>query len=1015
MLFVTVLPALAEDNEHSDQNSITDGLILLDDCVDFSASHAHSDEIYPSVIEEENKIAYGADYTMFMRSSLTAAWVEYELEADKYPIFETYFRQNEELAHFTFLWSEDGEKWINAEPTIKILPAESWQWIPVNYSLKNIEPTAKYIRIVFSDKNGVEWSPMIAAVKLAYRTADVLGFVDCVGTIYERPTEMLKCLGLVSGYNSFEYKPYEYVSRAEFAKLNAAALVLDFGAGNAETVFADVKSGHFAAHSAAALYRQGIINGDENGRFNPEDRVTYTEAAKMLVASLGYSAAAEDSGGYPGGYLAVARRLGILKGISDVDLNSGLNRGDAAVMLCNALEAEPVYQSGFGNTAEFEKSGVSMLEYYHNIEKSEGIVTSAGAMSLISGEDCGLGRAVVGGKVYNAERFGMAELLGRYVTLYADAENDKILYAEASHSDVLDISAADYLGMRDGKISYLTSNGDEKNVSIGSSARIVYNGRYMSRAGLTDSLELKSGSMRLIKNSGSAYDTVLVWEYESYIAASGGLLDTKLSDRRGGAFEINSANADEIQLTMYGEEADFKTARAARGDIVSVAASRDGRVIRVDVSAARVTGTVAYIYGANEKADVNGVRYEFTDDFEPIGGEVRTGSEITAYLDINGRIFSAEIAGVFDYAYLQAVGSTDEFGDSVNLRIFTVSGEAVSVTADDKTRLNGTANRVANICALEPQLIRIRMNSVGGAAAIETAKPMQGAVGAGEFSLNFTSDSCKYYGGSMRVFASVYQLGSNTPVFIVPENSGSINKYEAADFNRLYSDFSYKVRLFDVSDEYITGAAVIYEDGSDKRNVDSYDNAAVIRESAVINNADGESCLKISVYIRGREQEIYFDNDGGNDDTNGWINGYIKRDTANGNNPFKKGEVIQYYSDSQSHCRSFRMLLSADAIENDVFYEKNTGDYGALSDENYFSELYSVYGTVSGRFADKILVSVRSGGTRQRTIPLSGAAVYLLQRDRNKLALAAAEDITYGDRVFVRMNYAEATDILIVR
>ena len=468
-------------------------------------------------------------------------------------------------------------------------------------------------------------------------------------------------------------------------------------------------------------------------------------------------------------------------------------------------------------------------------------------------------------------------------------------------------------------------------------------------------------------------------------------------------------------MKKYGEAAELDTAEYAKGDVISVARSRDGGVVRVNISAASVSGAVTYFSGEGKIMTIDGTEYKLSDNFREIGGRVTGGSEVTAYTDVNGRAFAAEILGGFEYMYLANCADRDIFGGSVTLRLINTSGEVCECEADAGTRYGGGKNRVSDIAKLEPQLLRVRRSPEGKLFAVETAADMVGAVGADEFSLSFSSDSCKYYGGVMCVFASKYQLGSATPVFFVPKDISDIKRYDTADRSRLYSDYDYKVRLYDVSDEYTASAAVIYMDGSHEREVEPYDEVGIIRDSAQINNAEGEPCLKLSVYIRGEEREIYFDNDGGNDMTPGWLPGYTPRDTANGNNPFKRGEVIQYYSDSESHCRSFRMLLTRDLIGGSQLYEKNTGDYGALSEENYFSELYSAYGAVQGRFADKILIAADGDGKRLRTIPLGGAGIYVYDTKRNTLLKGDASDIERGSLVFVRMSYADTVDILAVR
>ena len=158
---------------------------------------------------------------------------------------------------------------------------------------------------------------------------------------------------------------------------------------------------------------------------------------------------------------------------------------------------------------------------------------------------------------------------------------------------------------------------------------------------------------------------------------------------------------------------------------------------------------------------------------------------------------------------------------------------------------------------------------------------------------------------------------------------------------------------------------------------------------------------------------MYFDNDGGDDRTGGWLPDYAKRDTSNGNNPFKAGEVIQYYSDSKSHCRSFRMVMTEDMAKSGTLYEKNTGDYSAISSENYFSELYTAHAVVKERFDDKLMTSADDTGSVLRTVPLSGASVYIYDKKRGKLITGSTSDISKGDTVFIKMSYGDTNEIIV--
>lgn len=980
--------------------SAQDDGILFDDCVDLSVASGHSDGIYPSVIDEESRAAYEDDFTMLMRRELKEEWVEYPISVGQYPVFYTYFRQNEEIAHFTFEQSADGTNWKAVQPRIKITDVDSYKWIPVRYNLSSIDENAKYVRIYFSDKNSVEWSPMLASVKLAYKNATADGFADCEGTVFKADVSKLKNLGFVNGYNEYEYKPYNNVTRAEFAKI--ISVILNTGSAE-ENVFKDVKKEHWVYGYLASLYRQGIINGDENGCFNPESNVTYTEAAKMLVCSLGYTINAEEAGGYPFGYIKLAERLNIFDGVETSDKNSALNRGDMAVMVSNVLEEELLVQESFGENPYFEKRG-TILSEYHNIEKINGVVSGADGMSIIGDVSVGASTAVIGEDVYDMSDFDVSGFLGMEVTAYVSEADDKILYAVPEVKRVVDITAEQYLYSEEDAVHYDDGTDKGAKAAIDNNTRVVYNGRYYSRIGVLDNLELKCGNMRLIYNNSNIADTIIITEYETYLAQTEGSLSGVISDRFGGVVKINTDNAERIYVSVYGEEAEIENAVYAKGDVISVASSKDGRIINVDVSAASVTGAVEYYNKTGKNICINSDEYKLTDNFKMLDGELKTGVEMTFYTDINGRVFAGESAEGSKYVYLIAAGSEDSFGKSVKLKVLLPSDGVGLLTADERTLFCGNGNKLNEISELSPQLLKIRQRNDGSVSHIDIS-------GTDNLVMDFSSESCKYYGGAMSVFASKYQLGDNTPIFYIPTENED-NKYKVINKYGLYTDFNYNVRIFDVSDEYMTGAVVIYEDGSRERMVDSYDEAAVIKDVEQIMNSDGELCLKLSVYIRGEDREIYFDNDGGTDMTGNWLKNHTECITADGKNPFNKGDVIQYYSDSESHCRSFRMLLTREIIDGKLYYEKNTGDYGSLSDETYFSELYTAFTNVKERFSDKIMIS--ADDVTLRTIPLGGANVYIYNSGRNTLRLGTKADIPKGGEVFVRMVYADAIDIVVI-
>ena len=92
--------------------------------------------------------------------------------------------------------------------------------------------------------------------------------------------------------------------------------------------------------------QQGVINGDPEGTFRPEDPVLYEEAVKMVVAALGYTPVANQRGAYPTGYIVVASQENILKNVSGSTGNPA-PRSMVAQMTFNALEVPIMAQTSF--------------------------------------------------------------------------------------------------------------------------------------------------------------------------------------------------------------------------------------------------------------------------------------------------------------------------------------------------------------------------------------------------------------------------------------------------------------------------------------------------------------------------------------------------------------------------------------------------------------------------------------------------------------------------------------------
>ena len=177
-------------------------------------------------------------------------------------------------------------------------------------------------------------------------SADTLSFTDVPTTHnYHEAIMNLVAEGIVNGMGDGTYNPEGAVTREQFAKIICYALSVGELTYSPEekNIFIDVAPDRWSSDNIKTAYNLGIINGMGDGTFAPENNVLYEQAEKMVVCALGYSPAhADREGGYPMGYMAIANRAGILKGLKDVRQGEPLNRGAVAKIVDNMRDANQI-------------------------------------------------------------------------------------------------------------------------------------------------------------------------------------------------------------------------------------------------------------------------------------------------------------------------------------------------------------------------------------------------------------------------------------------------------------------------------------------------------------------------------------------------------------------------------------------------------------------------------------------------------------------------------------------------
>lgn len=504
-------------------------------------------------------------------------------------------------------------------------------------------------------------------------------------------------VGLMEGYEDGSFGEDDELTRAQMCMIAARILQIDsvpFGI----SPFTDVAEDHWAKDVIATLSQLGIVNGMGDGIFLPDESVSYTEAAKILVSVLGYGSRAENAGGYPSGYMAQASRLGLLKRITPGD--GPISRGDVAQMLYGALDTKPIGYNFMQNYPEAELTLYEILSDIKELVQIRGILTETDKSSLTAVEpSLKKGNVMIGGKKLLSD-MAMEDFLGCELIAYAylDESEDRYRIKSFNVTNNVEIYEADAENIEwDGsEVVLLDDEGEElEKLTLAADDTLVtmYNGRKADVA--TNARDISYGSCRFVDYDGNGeIDILFIDEAQSFIIDRVNVASSTVyfKDRA----ELNGRNAvvldkedndKSISLTdIEGKECSVSDLEA--NTAITVFASKDLKFVKAIVSDKTVSGRVT------EKNE-NSIRIDDTyyDLAKKPNGEMvyepKINEEATYLLDCYGKLIGniGSVKSSYTYAYI----INAETGSGLDSSIFvqTITGQKpkkeVVVKQDDET------------------------------------------------------------------------------------------------------------------------------------------------------------------------------------------------------------------------------------------------------------------------------------------------------------------------------------------
>ncbi|MEE1066806.1 MAG: hypothetical protein UH249_11815, partial [Acutalibacteraceae bacterium] len=337
----------------------------------------------------------------------------------------------------------------------------------------------------------------------------------------------------------------------------------------------------------------GIIHKGQDDLYKS---LTYEEALTMLVRLLGYGEHAEMGGGFPQGYISIATRLGLNKGIT-AGVGENLKVHEAITLLYNAINCAYVEIMWFTNEEIVygDTSDKTLLYEFRKIYRIEGVVEATGTAALSDSKAVGAQQTMIDGYIYNTN-VDLTDMLGLEVEAYVqeDSKNGDVVLFVFPHKNnkQLTITDENIIAVSEDfrQISYYDKNDRKKEAVISPIAKVLYNGQPLAKY-TEDKFKPEDGSIMLIENDGSTgYDIVHIQSFKTVVVGS--VSPSNLTVGNAYSYDENNqiinleAKTDDVIRIFDAEGKETEISALLPGDVLRVAESAGSsrRTVTVYVS-----------------------------------------------------------------------------------------------------------------------------------------------------------------------------------------------------------------------------------------------------------------------------------------------------------------------------------------------------------------------------------------------------------------------------------------------
>ncbi len=518
----------------------------------------------------------------------------------------------------------------------------------------------------------------------------------------EKVLDIIYNLGIMVGYEDDDgvrtFKPEQPITRAEFVSTiyNAVGdwgslsggganggfdwnsffygkgaddrvLLIPASADGVETVrtslWLDVEEDFWAYDYMKTVATFGYIVGYPDLTFRPDNTITYNEAITILLNMAGYKEYALARGGFPDGYISLANRFSLSKGLYATG-SEPLTRIDAARLIYNAFDMEMA-----PNEVDSNDEDRTFLNDVVGVYILEGTLSYTDITSLYSNQSMKEYEAKIAETEFSFDKsdIEIREYIGQHIRAYLKETEENsgeytLISYETTGKDEITVIDADCFEDFSDNVIYYTKDVDSDTVKkekLRSNPICIYNGKYKSPFGVDDFKNINKGTITVIEKSDLDFDIIIVEDFRSGYTNSVNKVEMEIYDKL-----ITDVGAASIKLTSDTEnEKIIYQLLDTSGDGITIDDLAEGAInyyindgfVKVIYSENKVSGRITKKIDDEEVYyAVDGEMYKISAAYQNyLSNSIRTNFDGSVVLDrYNEVVWVTDEVSISGYAYI---------------------------------------------------------------------------------------------------------------------------------------------------------------------------------------------------------------------------------------------------------------------------------------------------------------------------------------------------------------------------